>query len=435
MAGRKRGKVSFGTVFMLMMTVFVLGASGYVLLRLSSGRPADLSSLSRKVLSLGGEPAGDSPAATGESTEAGQTAASVPGAASSGQKAAEPAPAPRSSGGVVTMTFGGTIALEENIRKSAYMNDSQKYDFTDIFPLLAPEVTADFSGVFLENLLLDDAKVSATVVPACAGDLLRGAGFNFAMTGFLKAWDKGGDGVRKTMGALRDRGITPLGLLESASAPRYVIREADGVKVAMMQYTDGLTARALKNMEKMSEDWMIPPADPEIIAADIAAARQEGAQAVVVLLNWGKVGGKNPEKSQLTLAQQIADSGADMIIGAGSRTPQRAEFIKTADGRQTLVAYSLGTLLSDNRSGPSRIGGYLLHVTIRVGEDGTVSFAKTAYTPTYAWRYRQDGKYYYRVLAADRAAPDGMDSDQSRTMQKTMTAVQNALEGTPLTLR
>ena len=396
MAGRKRGKVSFGTVFMLMMTVFVLGASGYVLLRLSSGRPADLSSLSRKVLSLGGEPAGDSPAATGESTEAGETAASVPGAASSGQKAAEPAPAPRSSGGVVTMTFGGTIALEENIRKSAYMNDSQKYDFTDIFPLLAPEVTADFSGVFLENLLLDDAKVSATVVPACAGDLLRGAGFNFAMTGFLKAWDKGGDGVRKTMGALRDRGITPLGLLESASAPRYVIREADGVKVAMMQYTDGLTARALKNMEKMSEDWMIPPADPEIIAADIAAARQEGAQAVVVLLNW---------------------------------------FIKTADGRQTLVAYSLGTLLSDNRSGPSRIGGYLLHVTIRVGEDGTVSFAKTAYTPTYAWRYRQDGKYYYRVLAADRAAPDGMDSDQSRTMQKTMTAVQNALEGTPLTLR
>ena len=197
MAGRKRRKVSFGTVFMLMMTVFILGASGYVLLRLSSGRPADLSSLSRKVLSLGGEPAGDSPAA-----------------------AAEPAPAPHSSGGVVTMTFGGTIALEENIRKSAYMNDSQKYDFTDIFPLLAPEVTADFSGVFLENLLLDDAKVSATVVPACAGDLLRGAGFNFAMTGFLKAWDKGGDGVRKTMGALRDRGITPLGLLESASVTR-----------------------------------------------------------------------------------------------------------------------------------------------------------------------------------------------------------------------
>ncbi len=50
----KRG-VSFGTVFMLALTAVTLFFAGFVLIRLSSGRPADLSGLTEQVFSYAQE--------------------------------------------------------------------------------------------------------------------------------------------------------------------------------------------------------------------------------------------------------------------------------------------------------------------------------------------------------------------------------------------
>ena len=52
MAGKKRRGITFGTVFMLIMTVAVLGSSAFVLLRLSSGHSVDLSQLQAQVVQL-----------------------------------------------------------------------------------------------------------------------------------------------------------------------------------------------------------------------------------------------------------------------------------------------------------------------------------------------------------------------------------------------
>ena len=35
---------------------------------------------------------------------------------------------------------------------------------------------------------------------------------------------------------------------------------------------------------------------------------------VYILLNWGKVGSKTPDKTQKALAQTLANAGADLII-------------------------------------------------------------------------------------------------------------------------
>ena len=191
-------------------------------------------------------------------------------------------------------------------------------------------------------------------------------------------------------------------------------------------------------MDKKEESDTVPAAESERIAADITEARNRGAEAVIVLMNWGKVG-KTPDKAQKALAQSIADAGADLIIGAGSRVPQAAEYltVQQPDGneKEILCIWSLGTVLSGDRSNIRRISGYLLHVRIHMTRDGKAAVEQPEYTPLYTWRYRQDGQYYYRCLAANRTPPDGMDNEQIKNMDKAAEAVRSALAGSPLSER
>ena len=155
-------------------------------------------------------------------------------------------------------------------------------------------------------------------------------------------------------------------------------------------------------------------------------------------MNWRKVG-KAPDKAQKTLAQSIADAGADLIIGSGSRVPQAAEYLtgKLPDGteKQTLCIWSLGTTLSGDRTNIKRISGYLLHVRIHLTRDGKTLVEQPEYTPVYTWRFRQDGQYYYRCLAANRTPPDGMDNEQIKSMDKAADTTRGVLAGSPLNER
>ena len=394
MPGGKRKGLSLGTKIMLMMSAVTVGVSILVFLRLSTGNSADLSQQNHLTINLQeNREKNERSVETSKKKDSSRT--NAPAASNHPEQTAPPEEKTES---LVTLTFGGTLAIEENVRKSGYSADSKKYDFTDIIAPLVSEMESDMTGVFLENLMMDENKVSSVVIPSAGADMLKYAGVQACFCGFGKAWDKEEKGIRSTIENLRNRGIMSIGLQETESERPFMIRDIRGIRVAMMQYTANLPSKTRKAMEKKSISWMIPDAEPELIGRDISKARKEGAQIVIVLMNWGKTGTRNPDKTQMLLAQQIADLGADVLIGTGSRVPQKAEYIVSGTGRKMLCVFSLGTLLSDNRNAPNRMGGYLVKLSFERQEDGTLRLTKTAYVPTYVWRYRQDGKYQYRIL-------------------------------------
>ena len=448
MKRRNRRGFSFGTLFMSALLILVLGGSAYVLARLSSGTEGDLTRAVHTALQLGAEttrqgiedilirePGGEN-TRTGSGNAAGT---GTPSGGGAGDAAREKAVLAQEAGDGVrsfTLTVGGTAAIETEIRRSCYSNDSGKYDFTDVMMLLRDSMRSDWNCVFLENILSDEYKVNATIVPTTAAEMLRGAGIGHAACGFGKAYDKGTAGVRATLAALQSSGLEAVGLYEPDGAAGFRVVELGGVRAAFLQYTDTLTAAVRKSLAKDGVAGALPEADPERIGADIAEARNRGAEFVAVLIQWGKAG-KAVDKAQRELAQQIADAGADLIIGCGSRLPQAAEMLQTErNGQpgQTLCAYSLGTLLSDNRDNAKRLSGYLLHATVRC-ETGKAPVVEASYTPTYLWRFKQDGKYFYRCVPADGPAPDGMDSEQTKMRERAEKAVADALAGSPLEKR
>ena len=301
--------------------------------------------------------------------------------------------------------------------------------------LLAPQIRSDINAVFLENIISDRHKVSDIVSPGQAATLLTEAGFDMAACGFAQAYSSGRDGVEATLMSLDIRGITALGICYADHTGIQEIRTVKGVRTAFLQYTATVPAKTRKTMDKDGTGGMVPEADPALIRQDIDAARLEGAEAVIVFLSWGKTGSAAPDKTQRELAEKIAAAGADLIIGSGSHIPQTAEYLPGADGKSVLCVWSLGTLISGDRSNIKRISGYLLHVTVHSDGRGGVTVLNPEYTPVYTWKYKQDGRFYYRCIVSDREAPDGMDTEQRKMMVKSAETVETALKDAPLSER
>lgn len=421
-------KLSAGTVFMLILTVVVLAGSALILIRLSSGASVDLSRLNMNVLNLQtAQPPVSQETGTGQPTEA-------PAATKAPQATAVPA-AQNAAGqeGAFTLTVAGTVALTEEVRKNSLSQDAKEYDYSSVMMLLAPEVSADVNAVFLENIYSDNYKASNTVAPEQAADLLKEAGFGMAACGYSNAWAQGTDGTDTTRMVMMERNIEPLGLREADAQNELTLVTAGGVKAAFLQYTAGMAAKTRKSMESAGQSGCVPEAELSRIIAEIAEARNQGAQAVIVMINWGKTA-KSPDRDQRALAEGIAQAGADLIIGGGGRQAQAAEYLPGSGGGSVLCVWNPGSLLTGDRSQIRRIAGYLFHVTIRAGESGAVVL-NPEYTPVYTWKYRQDSRYYYRCVAADGTVPDGMGSDEQKNLQKAAEVIDALLKDSPLTRR
>ena len=422
-------KLSAGTRCMLVLTAVVLAGSAMVLGKLSSGAKVDLSKLSMNVLDLQEDPSRDT-----ETAEAKQETAAQAPKKSENAAAAQAASEPRRDASF-TLTAGGSISLSGEVRKNSKSTDAKVADYADIMMLLAPQIRSDVNAVFLENILSDRHKASDSVAPGQAAALLTEAGFNMAACGFSQAYSGGRDGVEATLISLDSSGITALGIRYADYSGTPEVRTVNGVKAAFLQYTGTIPAKTRKTMEKDGTAGMVPETDPDRIAQDIDIARRQGAEAVIVLLSWGKTGGTAPDKNQRELAEKIAESGADLIIGCGSHIPQTAEYLPGAAGKSVLCVWSLGTLLSGDRSNIRRISGYLLHVTVRSDGQGGVTVLNPEYTPVYTWKYKQDGRFYYRCIASGSEAPDGMDSEQRKMMAKSAETVETVLKDAPLSER
>lgn len=458
---RKRRGISAGTLIMLFMTVAVLLGCSWVLPKLSGGSAipldaqqmvsaivADLSlpqlTLSDIPITHSRSPQQPTPTPAGPLTMAfeSQAATMVPVLAQSLPATPAPtsSPTPEPPRYSFSLTAGGSVTLTSAIRKSVYHAESKTYDFTPLFAHLSSRMDSDLCLVTLENTLDDSKNFSDLNVTSEAAASLRSLGADVIAAGYPKALDNGMDSLASTLSTLKQSGFSTIGAFaapEDAQQP--LIFNLKGAKVAVLHYTDALSSKG-KAVAKESGSFAIPLLNIDTASQAIAQLRQQGAEVVVVSVNWGSVGKASPTEAQRKLAQQLANAGADIILGAHSQMLQPVEMLTAAraDGTtaQALVAYSLGALLTPEREDTRYIAGMLLHLNLTY-DTGTRSlhFDEVAYTPTYIWRYKEDNLYQYRVVISNQEAPAGMSESQQEVMSRALKAAQKALDGSAVTPR
>lgn len=158
------------------------------------------------------------------------------------------------------------------------------------------------------------------------------------------AFDYGINGMKDTIGYLKDAGITPIGAGENADeAHQAVVKEINGRKITILNYMDS------NNFAEYSYDVM-PYANgssPGYSAYDSADAQKQISQnndsdLIVAYLHFGNEYSNSPNDDQIRIAHELIDYGADVVIGSH---PHVTQGIEMYNGKP--IFYSLGNFIFD----------------------------------------------------------------------------------------
>lgn len=288
------------------------------------------------------------------------------------------------------------------------------YDFNPVFELISPYIQeADIAVANLETTVAGkDAgfSVSGTTMPDGTTslsyfnaptqllDALKSAGFDILGTANNHVLDKGRDGLEATIRNIRAAGLDCVGTNLADENVRYILQEANGIRFAVLAYTQGTN----KHSGGYSSDELVRAVhlinDSQVIA-DMQAARDAGADVLVLCLHTGTEKMTEPGADEVERAKKYIAEGADILFQSHPHVLQPMEMVQ-AGGRTGFVAYSLGNFMS-NMEGDQYARAAVVMVDVEKDAKGA-RITGARYLPTYFYR----GDVYKVLPALPGAIPD-----------------------------
>jgi poly-gamma-glutamate synthesis protein (capsule biosynthesis protein) len=184
---------------------------------------------------------------------------------------------------------------------------------------------------------------------------LKAAGFNVASQANNHTYDWGPEALLDSLERLRAAGIRPVGAGQNILAAHYPLLVNVGrLRIAFLAYVDIDPKAAAAGVDRPGVVWL----DPAQALADIRFARPL-ADLVIVCPHWGVEYALQPSRTQVELAHQMIDAGADLIVGSHPHVVQPLE-----NYHDHWIAYSLGNFIFDQQN-PATHRGLMLQVTVR----------------------------------------------------------------------
>jgi poly-gamma-glutamate capsule biosynthesis protein CapA/YwtB (metallophosphatase superfamily) len=140
---------------------------------------------------------------------------------------------------------------------------------------------------------------------------LNEAGFGVVSLANNHMYDWGAPALLDTVRRVREAGVRTVGAGQNDLEAHYpLVVDLAGVRLAFLAYVDVEPKNAAAGPDRPGVAWL----DAERVLADIRFARSL-ADVLVVLPHWGIEYAKLPSRSQVALAHQMIDAGADLVIG------------------------------------------------------------------------------------------------------------------------
>lgn len=189
-------------------------------------------------------------------------------------------------------------------------------------------------------------------------DALRYAGFDALVNANNHNCDSGVAGLIETNERLDRHGFMRTGTFLPGQTERALLVEVNGIRLAILSYGTFYN-RLDAYFTQLGNDTLLNHFSPEKAAADVAWARERGAQFVLSYIHWGKSYVHYPNELQREQAQALADAGVDYIVGSHSHCLQIADTVTAADGRAVPVIFSMGNFVTNESQQLCRFCGVL----------------------------------------------------------------------------
>ncbi|MEU6606238.1 CapA family protein [Streptomyces shenzhenensis] len=269
---------------------------------------------------------------------------------------AHPAPAPAAARGFTLVASGDILQHNSVLERAVFDAGGVGYDFRPMLAGAQPVVArADLALCHMETAYGADggyAGYPAFKSPPEIAPSLVAVGYHGCSTASNHALDGGTGGVARTLDAMDRVGLRHSGTARTEDEARTAtILEAGPARVAHLSYTSDTNGFAPPD----EQPWAVNLIDEGRIIADARAARQQGADVVVVSLHWGTEWQDDPDDRQLALAKRLTAARTagrpdlDLIVGTHAHVPQAYEKING-----TWVVYGMGDQIAGemyNRQG------------------------------------------------------------------------------------
>ncbi|MBQ8617378.1 MAG: CapA family protein [Clostridia bacterium] len=340
---------------------------------------------------------------------------------------ATPTPVPAPS--TITIAAAGAVYAPKAVRESAL--EGTRYDFDAVFAGLGDTLLdADLAIATLETTTAgrDKGFDNYNTAPEIL-DALRSSGVDLVALATERALDKGYEGLELTISELTTRGLAYAGVYGEGGG-RATMMRIGGIQVAVLAYTYGLSEEG-SAATGGDERAMVALMDQQKMLSDIQQARVNGANVVIVLPHWGTKNISDVPVNVRRFAGELAQAGADIILGTHPNVPQSTERIRTtrADGLEydTVVCYSLGNLLTDARTAENT-AGMIAHVSVTHDPvTRRTTLGEMYCTPVYIARQREQEETVYRIVDAESAkALEGLTEEERHAAQAAVELIREA---------
>ncbi|MFI8834755.1 CapA family protein [Streptomyces afghaniensis] len=303
-------------------------------------------------------------------------------------RSAPSAVAPR---GFTLVASGDVLPHSSIIDRARFDAGGTGYDFRPMLAGIRSVVSpADVALCHMETVYGangDYTGYPAFKSPPEVAPALAATGYDGCSTASNHTLDDGADGIRRTLDALDRAGVRHAGSARTEEEARTVtVLQAGPAKVAHLAYTYDTNGVPLPD----GQPWAVNLIDETTVLADARAAREAGADVVVVSLHWGTEWQDAPDERQLTLARSLtaARSGnrpdIDLILGTHAHVPQAYEKVNG-----TWVIYGMGDQIAgemtnhqgtrDPRGNQSTLGRFTFAPPARPG--GRWEVTKAEFVP------------------------------------------------------
>lgn len=216
--------------------------------------------------------------------------------------------------------------------------------------------------------------------PSIIGDLHK-LGLNIVSTSNNHSLDRASLGIDKTILAFRaqnDIAFVGTRLANEPLAPLYTLTRKQDFNIAWVSCTESTNGYR----DRRQQLFYCYQNANEITALIQELSKRSDIDAVIVTPHWGEEYSAKPNASQKTYARRFLEAGATAIIGAHPHVLQPWEKYTTADGRETLIVYSLGNFLAFQARLEKKASA-IIYLGLGKRSFGKPWIFATAFTPTY----------------------------------------------------
>ena len=285
----------------------------------------------------------------------------------------------------------GDLNITDRVVKSGLSVSGYEFtkSFIDVVPLLSE---ADLTVLNLEgNIVGEPYGTERTSAPNQILESLRSAGVDLIQMANSCSINNGLIGLNSTLTAIHNAGMEPLGAYASQEdfnrAKGYTICEAQGIKIAFVAFTKGLSGMGLPsgsencvNLLYKDYDSTYKTVDTDGITKILKNVASEKPDITIALLHWGSEGTDSISETQERIVNLMKKQGVDVIIGSHPHRLHQIDFDQAAG---TLIAYSLGDFFGDATAGGSN---YSIILDIEITKDNHAGVTRVTdfdYIPIY----------------------------------------------------